>query len=269
MIDDPRPYGITLVAILALALPFTPADEPKDGPKEPPKTEVKDYTEFSKLLHKMVTADAPREKENRSQWGKTIPIPPRLRLPNAKRTIVRVGDHDEVPNGPWRRLKVWMDDPVKDVVIRVRDFDKVDNKSFRLVLDAYAPVHAEGEAQRWVNGILLARVQAQADAAFALSMNVDVPVKLNTNVFPPEVIIEPKVAECKVVVKEFLIRKIGDVQIEGDIVKDALGIDLREYVQQLATTYEPQVKERINDAIAKTLRDGKGPNVLELLKVIK
>lgn len=263
MIRTSTRCGAALLTLLA-GIVVGAADEPNP----PPKTELKDYTEFSKFLHKLVTAKVPKEAENRSQWGKTIPIPPKLRLPNAKRTIIRVGDHDEVPNGPWRRLKVWIDDPNKDVTIRVRDFSKLDAKTYRLSLEADASVHGEGEAQRWVNGIMLARVQAQADSAFNLAMDVDVSASLNTNVFPPELKIEPKVSTCKVTVKEFVIRKIGDIPIEGDIAKQ-FGIDLREYCQQLATTFEPQVKERINEGITQGLKEGKGPNLLELLKVIQ
>jgi len=261
--------NLTRFAALIITIVSTAAARADDPPADQPKTEVKDYTELSKLLHRVVTANVQKEVENRSQWGKTIPFPPKLLLPNAKkRTVVRVGDHDELPHGPWRRLKVWIDDPASDVTIRVRDFVKIDAKTYRLSLEAQASVHGEGEAQRWVNGLMLARVQAQADCKFGLAMDCDVAVKLKTDVFPPEVIIEPKVAECKIAIKEFVIRKIGDVQLEGDLFKD-LGIDLRAYLQQLATTFEPQIRQRINDGVAQGLREGKGPNLLELLKVVK
>jgi hypothetical protein len=42
-----------------------------------------------------VVAKMPREYEDLSGWGRTMPLPQNLRLPRLKRTLVRVGDHFE------------------------------------------------------------------------------------------------------------------------------------------------------------------------------
>src|SRR4051812_31645525 len=91
-------------ALLILAASWTSADEPA---KEP----AKDYTEFSKLLHKMVVAQVPKYVEDNSGWGGTIPIPDKLRLPRLPRTRIKVGDREELPHGLWRKLRVTIDDP--------------------------------------------------------------------------------------------------------------------------------------------------------------
>ena len=258
---------LSIALLVGLAGITQAGDDPKQPP-QPVKEKAKDFSDFSKLLHRLVVAKAPKMVENRDQWGQTIPIPEKLRLPNAKRTYVKVGDHLELPDGSWRRTRVWLDDPAKDIVIVVRDFKKSDAKNFRLSLDAQAAIHSEGELQRWTKGLLLLNVSAQADALFTMNMEVDVAVSFKTDVFPPALVVEPKVAECKLVIKEFAVKKIANVQIEGPLVTD-LNNQMREYLQQLLTLSEPMVKTQINDVITEGLRDGKGPSILELLSATK
>ena len=230
-----------------------------------PKTEVTDYTAFSKLLHKLVTANLPKETETRSNWGQTVPIPDRLVLRNVKRTYVKVGDHLELPHGSWKRMKAWMDDPAKDVQVRVRDFKKNGAKPFRLSLDSQAAVHAEGELQQWSKGLRLLNIVAQADARFDLAVECNVQVALKTEVFPPQLAIVPNIVDCKVTLKEFALKRVNNVVLDAETAKD-IGNELKEYLQQLITILEPDLKKRINEAVTEGLKSGKGPSLKELLR---
>jgi hypothetical protein len=237
--------------------PVPPPGEPKPAPR--------DYSDFSRLLHKLVIANAPKEMENRSQWGPSIPLPNKLLLKNAKRTFVKVGDRLEVPHGLWQRSRAWIDDPAKDVQIQVRDFKKSDGKTLRLSLDAQASIHGEAERQRWNKGLSLFHVQVQADATFTMAMECDIVVSFKTDKFPPQLIVEPKIVECKLTLKEFLPRQLNNLKLEDDQARE-VGNELKAYLQQLLTLSEPTLKQRIQEAIIQGLKDNKGPSVLDLLK---
>src|SRR5207244_2408067 len=94
-------------AILVLTPPSQPASD------QPPA----DYAELSKLIHKAVVKEIPKEYVNASEWGKTIPIPAKLRLPNL-RTKVKVGDHDELSHGLWQKIRVWLAETVRVVTFQ-------------------------------------------------------------------------------------------------------------------------------------------------------
>jgi hypothetical protein len=259
------------LSLTSIALPILAAAQPAASPgeqKEKPKESAKDYSEFSKLLHKLVTANVKKEVEDRSNWGHTIPLPDKLFFKKAQRTIIKVGDKLEVPHGPWTRMKAWIDDPAKDVTIQVRDFKKIDGKTLRLSLDAQASIHGEAERKRWSKGLVLFNLLVQADARFAVSLECDVKVTFKTEKFPPELLIEPKLVECKLTLNEFALRQINNVKLDDNLAKDA-GNELKSYLQGLLTVSEPFVKQRINDAIVAGLKDNKGPSILELIKSLK
>src|SRR5262249_8168182 len=67
-----------------------------------------------------IVAKLPPVFEDRSGWGHTIPLPDRVRLPRLRRTVVEVGGHMEVPDGPWRKLRLRVEQPDRDVQVRVR-----------------------------------------------------------------------------------------------------------------------------------------------------
>lgn len=216
----------------------------------------KDYAEFSKLLHKMVAKDLPRVYEDNSGWGRTIPIPDKLRLPRLARVKVQVEGREELPHGLWKRFRVRMDDPAKDLVIQVRDFAKVDASTFRLAVDAEAAVFAEGQVQHWQKGLATIGATAQADAVLLLGMVFDIGVSLDLKKIPPDLVIKPKVADLQLDLKEFNLRRVGNL-IEGERAKN-LGDELKDVLRGLVKSQEAEVKNRANEAIAKSLREGKG-----------
>src|SRR5262245_24015607 len=77
------------------------------------------YQALAKRIHKLVARDLKKPFEDRSGWGATIPIPPRLPFPRLKRTVVMVNGKPQLPDGPWVRTKLWLTDPEKDVRIEV------------------------------------------------------------------------------------------------------------------------------------------------------
>jgi len=122
-----------LAALLAaLAVPAAPA-RAADGFAE---------EQIAKLIKKAVLAKAPKEHEVRSGWGRTTPVIEGMRLPN-RRQRVRVGDHDEWPDGAWLRTKVWVEDLDRDVTIKVSDVRPSDHKTMLMKVEATAKVRVE------------------------------------------------------------------------------------------------------------------------------
>ena len=104
-------------------------------------------------VHRAVAANVPRQYEDLSEWGATIPAPAAVRFPRLKRTVIKVGDRYEVPHGTWKRTKVWLEEPAKDLRIRVPEVRRVGKQTTRLRVEATAAVRAERERQQWVKGV--------------------------------------------------------------------------------------------------------------------
>jgi hypothetical protein len=220
-----------------------------------------DYDELSRLIHKVVVAQVPKVIEDDSGWGQTVAIPEKLRLPKLQRTFIKVGDRWEVPHGFWRKVKASLPEPAKNVQIQVRDLKSAGPGAIKLTVDADIALRGWAEAQHWRNGLALVGFIAEADAVIGLNLVCDVAIAVDTKKFPPDVKVTPKVAELKTDLREFSLREVKmrrlAVTLEGEAAREA-GNQFKGLLQQLMRNHEPKVKELANEAIARSLREGKG-----------
>jgi hypothetical protein len=250
--------ALIILAFLSLAQADDPAKTDKDKEK---------FAEFSKLIHKIALKQVPNYLEDNSGWGQTVPIPDKLRFPNL-RTTIKVKNRLELPHGLWRKVKVWMKEPAKDLAIRVRDF-KVDGKNIRISLDAVAALETEIEAQQWQLGITLIGFKGKAGATIGLALDCDVAIGPGKSLL--EVKVEPKVTSLKLELKEFNLHEVATARLgkvlEGDNAK-AMGNQYKDILQEVMRQFEPLVKDQANLAIAQSLKEGKGTiSLTELLKI--
>jgi hypothetical protein len=237
--------AIGLIAAFAI-LPLTLAAQ--DAETKP------DYSAFSKLIHKAVTRELKEFKDD-SGWGQTIPVPPKLPLA-ILRTYLKSGDEFVLPHGSWQRFKGKVEDPDKNLTIVVTDFKKTaDGKKFRLTADVDVTIVCAGEWQLWQRGLLLVAAQSAADANFTARVVCEVGVRFDFKKFPPELKVEPQVTELGLTLVDVTFRHAPILKGEAG---DNLRRDLKELLRTLVKSSEEIVKDFANDAIAQSLKEGKG-----------
>jgi hypothetical protein len=239
--------------LLLAALLFSPAAGFSSDPPGAANGK-KDYAEFSKLLHHFVASQAPKEVEHRDGWGQTIPFTERLVLPKL-RTYLKDGDRIVLPHGAWKRVKVKLEDPKRDLIITVNNFKNIDGKTYRLELDADLVLRTEGEWQQWQKGLFLVGVEAVADAYVRVTVGSDVGVALNFKKIPPEVNINPNVTDLALDLQDIRLR--GGPIFTGEKGEKLAG-DIKGLLRAAVKAAEPQVKELANQAIAQSIKEGKG-----------
>jgi len=218
--------------------------------------------ELARLIHKAIVAKMPPVYEDRSAWGHTIPLPDRLIVPRLKRTLLQVGERMEVPDGPWRKLRVRMENPERDLQVHVRSFKKVDAMTYRVLVEVDAAVQTEGELQSWRNGFQLTDLTARADVALNVLLECDVAARLDAGRVPPRLLLEPEVRDLKLNLKEFTPRQVtfrrAGLTVQGAGL-EAAGEEFKGGLQDLLRTVEPEVKKRAGDALARAMKEGKDP----------
>jgi hypothetical protein len=254
--------AIIFIAV-ALGLPLAlPAGDP------PVKDE---FSELSKLLHKMVVKQVPREHEEKIDWGTSIPVPDKLFAPGLKRTYVKVGDRQELAHGNWKRVSIRLDDPDRDLKIRVKEFKQGNKGVYRVVIDSEAALRCKGEMQQWLKGLLLVTLDGHAHATIATTMVCDVNVALNVKKFPPEIVVDPKIVDMTLDLRAFDVKQVAaivkGVRIEGEALRDMGNEIMPDLIRAFMKVSEPLVKDYANQAIAQSLKEGKGKlSAAELLK---
>ncbi|MBM4067883.1 MAG: hypothetical protein FJ271_02920 [Planctomycetes bacterium] len=244
-----KPMFVVAVVVAARA-DERARDDIKDNPDK--------FADFSKVIHGMVVKQMPKVYEDKSAWGQTIPLKEPLRLPNL-RTYVKKGNKVELPHGLWRKVRVRMDDPQRDLKIKVRDFKAIDAKTYRVVVDSESAVRTEIEAQHWQKGLTLVGFKGKADCVVAVSLDCDVSIALDPKTFALKV--DPKVTRLNLDLKDFTLREVGTVRLgqvlEGEQAK-AFGDQFKDLLQTAVKASEPRVKDYANKTIAKSIEEGKG-----------
>jgi hypothetical protein len=246
---------VLCTAAFALLLPWAAGDE------TPPPAPKVDYTALSSMIHKVVLGQLPPVIRTEANWGNTIPIEEGLRLMKRRKTVP-VGDHREFPHGQWRKTRAWFDNPDKDLIIKVLDLKPAGTKGYQITLDVNASVHAETEIQQWQKGILLADILALTDVGVDVPLQCDVTLALGKG-FPPEVKVEPKVTSLKTNLEDFKLKKVElrrpglALALEGKAAED-MGKRVQGALQELLHNAEPTIAAKANEAIARSLREGKG-----------
>jgi hypothetical protein len=247
------------LVLLPVAFPAAArADEAADG--------------LARLIHKAVVAKLPPVIEDKSGWGRTVPLPERVRFPRLRRTVVQVGDHMEVPDGPWRQLRLRVEDPDRDLRVRVRDFRRLGPTTYRVVVDTDVALRTEADIQRWRNGVELADLTARADVALNVRLECDVSARLDAGRVPPRLLLVPEVQDLKLNLRQFTPRQVtfrrAGVTIAGEGV-EAAGEEVKDSLQAMLRAAEPDLKKRAGEGLARALKEGKDPlTAAELLRAV-
>jgi hypothetical protein len=234
-----------------------------------PPTEQASTADLERLIHKLIVARLPGVYENAADWGQTAPLPDRLRFPRLRRTVVQVGDHLEAPDGTWRKVRLRVEDPDRDIRVGVPSFKRVAPMKYRVVIDTDAAVRGEADVRQWRNGLELADLTARADLLLNVRAECDVTARLEAS---KGLMLNPELTDLKLTLKEFTPRQVtfqrAGVTVGGAGVESA-GEELRDWLQALLRSAEPDVRSRANDALARALKDPKQPlPAAELLKAV-
>ncbi|HKI34576.1 MAG TPA: hypothetical protein VKA46_22160 [Gemmataceae bacterium] len=239
-----------------LALLLAPVPLAAQTAPSPPSQEAA-RADLARLIHKAIVSKLPPAYEDRSGWGHTVPLPDRLRLPRARRTLVQVGDRLEVPDGPWRKVRLRVDNPERDLRVRVTSFKRLDPMTYRVVFEADALLRAEADVQRWRNGLLFADLTAGADVALNVRLEFDVAALIDAG-RAPRMRLEPEMRDLQLNLKEFTPRQVSfrraGVTLAGEGV-EAAGAELKESLQGVLRSLEPDLKTRAGEALARAVRE--------------
>lgn len=222
--------------------------------EQEPKTPKQDYAEFSKTIHGIAVKELPKQFEDATGWGGMIEIPNNLPLMKLRK-VVKNGDKLNAPHGPWVKFKGKVEEPNKNLKIDVKEFKKLDAKTYRVVTEVDVIITGRIDYQQWQKGLILLNLDATADAYLFAVVTCDVSASLNFKKIPPELVLEPKVADLKLDLVDIQMR--GEPLIKGDKA-DAIRNDLKEVLRSIVKTSEGFVKDQANQAIVEGLKQGKG-----------
>jgi hypothetical protein len=239
---------LPLLLIGSLALAQTP---PGEKAEKSEKGERPELIALGHVLHGIVVANAPNEFEDRSEWGKTVPIDPKLKFMGL-RTTVKVGDNLELPQGPWARSKIVIDDLEKDIRFHVRDLKTVEGGKQRIQVEVYVRFNWEHERKLWNKGIQLGGINAAGNSLAHFVVTCDFNTVIDTSNFPPRVSVDAQVKDTKADLREFELTKLTNIPLVSDAARK-YSDEIRLVVQAILKAKEKEITPALNRVLAEVL----------------
>lgn len=213
---------------------------------EPSESELQ---EMSQWVRWFALKNLPPNFEDNRKWGKQKKVydgvdveMDGLRLDTKRRW--KMVDH-----GTWTRYFIEFIDPANRLEIRVLSFDaKSNGRRFTTQLRIVAPLKIFARMSRFQRDVQIISVSIQSDATVALEIDLDVGIRVNPLVFPPDVQFQPVATRAEVQVIEFETHRIS--QIHGDLA-EWLGQGIRALLDRKISAYNDKLVSKINDAFAK------------------
>lgn len=238
-------------------VPIPDSERPAEGPKDlgetsrpvdlgPSKTELQ---ELSQWVRWIALKNLPPNIEDNRKWGKQRKVYDGvdmhwdgMRL-DTKRRWKMVND------GTWSRYFIEWIDPANRLEISVLSLDTWQKgRGFSSRIRIVAPLKIFARVSQFQRDVQLISLSMQADATVALETDLEVGIRVNPLVFPPDVEFSPRATRADVQLLEFEMHRLS--QIRGDVA-EWLGKGLRGILDRKISETNDKLVLKINDSLAK------------------
>jgi hypothetical protein len=153
----------------------------------------------------------------------------------------------EVNDGIWKKYRVTLIEPDKNLEIRIDDMHRLDSGKYALTLFVAAKVHGWARAIVYEHGVHVISLDAEGDTSIRLWIDAEVGVEtVESSTFIPGLELRPVVTDARLKFDDFKLTRISDVR--GAVAKE-LGDLLRKELQKKLSG--PKLVERFNHALQK------------------
>ena len=202
---------------------------------------------IGRLVIPLIKEAVPREFEGEKDWGKTKKITTGVR---SEGNFFRFDIHSkrsEVNDGVWKKYRVTLVEPDKNLEIRVDDLHRLDSGKYALKLFVAAKAHGWARAVVYEHGVHIISLEAEGDTAIRLWLDAEIDVaKVESSTFIPGVELRPVVTEARLKFDDFKLKRISDVR--GAVAKELGDLLRKELEKQLSG---PKLVDRLNRAFQK------------------
>jgi hypothetical protein len=201
----------------------------------------------AQLVTPLIAEAVPREFEGKKDWGKTSKVTTGLRSEGNFFKFDIHSTKSEVNDGIWKKYRVTLIEPEKNLEIRIDDMHRLESGKYALTLFVAAKVHGWARAVVYEHGVHVISLDAEGDTAIRLWVDAEVGVEtVQSSTFIPGLELRPVVTDARLKFDDFKLTRISDVR--GSVAKE-LGELLRKELQNQLSG--PKLVDRLNHSLQK------------------
>lgn len=204
-------------------------------------------------LERFVTALAlayiPHTYEDLDDWGKQSQRWDGLKVHLDGLRIKTKRRKKSVNHGTWKKYQVSLHKPHKKAFqIHLANLTKTDNGTVAFDIRITAPLHVHGRVAKWIKGVQLFSVSADAIARVQLAARVEVNFFLNVAEFPPAITLSPEVKQADVALIDFQMYRVSDI---GGEIAQQIGRGAESVIRKRLAKERPKLADKLNKTLKK------------------
>jgi hypothetical protein len=195
----------------------------------------------------LIAEAIPREYERSQDWGRTRKITTGVRSSGNFFKFDIHSRKSEVNDGVWKKYRVTLVEPDKNLSVRIGNLRKLDTGRYSLTLFVTAKLHGWVRVVVYESGVHIISLEGEGDTTVRLWLDAEIGLETVPGTsFVPGVAIRPVVTDARLKLDNFELTRISDVR--GPIVRE-LGDGLRHVIEDKLSG--PELVAKINRSIEK------------------
>lgn len=235
---------IAIVALLLLVCSAALRDSVADPASTLPSLAPEIIAQLSAPL---IAEVIPREYERSDDWGKTRTITTGVR---SSGNFFKFDIHrrkDDVKDGVWKKYRVTLVEPEKNLVVRIDNLRKLESGRYSLTFFVTAKIHGWVRAVVYERGIHIISLESEGDTTVRLWLDAEIGIEsVSGKSALPGLALRPVVTNARLKLDDFELQRISDVS--GPIVHE-LGDGLRHVIEDRFSG--PELVAKINRSLEK------------------
>ncbi len=237
--------------------------QPSSVLRKPEKSKP-DFDEdaISELLNSIARAHLPHTFEENKDWGKTSErwAGVKFRLEGLRLKTKR--KKKTVNHGTWKKYSAKLIDPAEKFQITVRSLEKLEKGRVGFVIDVVANAKVFGRVSKWVKGVQLYSISAEARTKIQLTTKGWMGGKLDFSKLPPDLVFDAHFTDADIEIVEFKLDRVSKASGE---VSQQIGKGVKSILEKQVEKKESKLVEKINSSIDKK-KDKMRLSVSDLMK---
>jgi hypothetical protein len=245
------------------APPWNSAQSPSLDPETEVIAEGSPATEkFQQLITDLARQHIPHDFVDKRKWGMTDDRWDGIKFERDGVRIETRRRKKEVNHGTWKMYSAELVNPDKLLTLRIENLRRREDSLIEFDLEFSARLNVHGRVSKWVKGVQLYSLSADAIADVKLTVQCLLDAKLDFTKLPPDLVLVPEVVDADLELVEFRLIRVSKA---GGELAEQMGKAAQKILEEKIEEKEDKLVQKANAAIAKK-KDELRLSVADLMK---
>ena len=196
--------------------------------------------DFNRLVTRFVLESMPHQYVQDKDWGKTAERWDGVSIKRDGLKLRTKRKKKTVNHGTWKKYSAALVEPEKTFSIQLQKMRELSEQKIAFDLVCSGKLDIDARQSKWVKGVQLYSLSAEGNANVVVRVSAEIAFLTDIRQLPPDLVIQPKVTDVKIDVRDFRIDRIS--KAGGELA------------QQVTRAAKSALEKKIGDQESKLLK---------------